>query len=244
MAHDASKNETPASNLLINVITIIGLVIFSYALMRADRASFNLQWLLLSAVTILVVSRTDIHIPKISTTVTLDDTFIYAAFFLNGIHPSIVLAGVNAAFCSLNYPNKRKVVPFNAAVMSLSVMFSGTIVTKVFGDLNHSTVSFGRLLLAAELLALVQYIINSGLVNAVNALRGKGNILKRWRDSVLWTSVSYFVGAVAASLVVKLIALVSFYAFIIAVPILAITYLTYKNYLEKVRTSMSHAEEM
>jgi diguanylate cyclase (GGDEF)-like protein/putative nucleotidyltransferase with HDIG domain len=244
MAQNARRNETPASNFLINVITITGLVIFGVALTRFDTKSFNLDWLLLSAVTILVVSRTDSRIPKISTTVTLDDTFIYAAFFHNGLMPAIVLAGINAAVCSLNYPNKRKVVPFNAAVMSLSVLVSGFIVTRLFDDPKLLTNNFGRLLLAAEVLALVQYIVNSGLVNAVNALRGKDNILQRWRDSVLWTSVSYFVGAIAASLVVKLIGLVSIYAIIIAVPILAITYLTYKNYLEKVRTSMSHAEEM
>src|SRR5262249_27549802 len=125
MAQDARKNETPASNLLLNVITVVGMVIFGYAVMRADRASFNLEWVLLSAVTILVVSRTDIHVPKISTTETLDDTFIYASLFLYGVMPSVVLAGVNAAVCSFKYPNKRKVVPFNAAVMSLSVMVSG-----------------------------------------------------------------------------------------------------------------------
>ena len=35
-----------------------------------------------------------------------------------------------------------------------------------------------------------------------------------------------------------------FYAFIVAVPILAITFLTYKNYLEKVQASIRHVEEV
>src|SRR5262249_53125168 len=74
--------------------------------------------------------------------------------------------------------------------------------------------------------------------------RRKNNLFRHWRDSFLWTSISYFVGAIAASLVVKLIAAISLYAFIIVVPIIAITYLTYKNYLDKVRISISHAEEM
>jgi diguanylate cyclase (GGDEF)-like protein/putative nucleotidyltransferase with HDIG domain len=43
---------------------------------------------------------------------------------------------------------------------------------------------------------------------------------------------------------VKLVTIISFYSFIIAVPILAITYLTYKNYLDKVQVSMTHAQEM
>jgi diguanylate cyclase (GGDEF)-like protein/putative nucleotidyltransferase with HDIG domain len=56
--------------------------------------------------------------------------------------------------------------------------------------------------------------------------------------------MSYFAGAVAACLIVQLITVVSFYAFIVAVPVLAITFLTYRNYLEKVQSSIRHVEEM
>src|SRR5262249_10828541 len=133
---------------------------------------------------------------------------------------------------------------FNAAVMSLAVMVSGTVVTRVFGDPKQLSTNFGKLLLAAELFALVQYVINSGLVNGVNALRPKNNLFRHWRDSFLSSCISHFVAVTAASLVVKLIAAISLYAFIIVVPIIAITYLTYKNYLDKVRISISHAEEM
>ncbi|HEX8087321.1 MAG TPA: diguanylate cyclase, partial [Blastocatellia bacterium] len=53
-----------------------------------------------------------------------------------------------------------------------------------------------------------------------------------------------FAGAVTACLVIKLITVISFYAFIISVPILTITYFTYKVYLDRVETSNQHAEQM
>src|SRR5262249_36513459 len=99
-------------------------------------------------------------------------------------------------------------------------------------------------ILAAEILAIVHYVLNAGMVSVVSALRHRTNLIKTWRESFLWTSVSYFAGAVAACIVVKLIGAIQLYSIIIAVPILAITYLTYKNYLEKVRTSINHVQEM
>ncbi|HWN98100.1 MAG TPA: diguanylate cyclase [Blastocatellia bacterium] len=236
------KPDTRSSKLFILVVSVVGLCVFSRSLYVVALDDFNLQWLLLSMVTLLVVSRTDIHIPKIPSTVTLDDTFIYISVLLYGVQHSIALAGLNAIVCSLHYPNKRRVVPFNAAVMSLSVYASSTLVTQLFG--SPGEMDLGRLILAAETLALVHYVLNSGMVSVVGALRNGRNVFQTWQESFLWTSVSYFAGAVAACLVVKLISIISFYAFIIAVPILAITYLTYKNYLDKVQVSITHAEAM
>jgi diguanylate cyclase (GGDEF)-like protein/putative nucleotidyltransferase with HDIG domain len=236
--------DSPASKLFINIVSAIGLCVFAYALLGVANGQFDTEWLLLSLVTLLVVSRTDIQIPKMPSTVTLDDTFIYISVLLYGVAPSVALAGINAIICSLHYPNKRKVIPFNTAVMSLSVFISSTVVTKLFGDPAEMGSDLGRLLIFAEVLALMHYALNSGLVSVVSALRHRQNLFKTWQDSFLWTSVSYFAGAVAACLVVKLVTIFSFYSFIIAVPILAITYLTYKNYLDKVQVSMTHAQEM
>jgi hypothetical protein len=244
MTSSSKNNESPASKLFISVVSAVGLCVFAYSLFGVAASHFETKWLLLSLVTLLVVSRTDIQIPRMPSTVTLDDTFIYISVLLYGVAPSVALAGVNAVICSLHYPNKRKVVPFNTAVMSLSIYISATAVTRLFGSPGEMGSDLGRLLLFAEVLALMHYVLNSGLVSVVSALRRGQNLFTTWQDSFLWTSVSYFAGAVAACLVVKLIAIFSFYSFIIAMPILAITYLTYKNYLDKVQVSMTHAQEV
>ena len=244
MESNSKGNDSPASKLFINIVSLVGLCVFAYALYCVATTSFNIEWLLLGLVTVLVVARTDIQIPKISSTVTLEDTFIYISVLLYGVWPSVVLAGVNAAVCSLHYPNRRKVIPFNTGVMSLSVFVSATVATNVFGSARELGPDLARLILAAEVLALIHYVLNSGLVSVVSALRNKKDILKTWQESFLWTSVSYFAGAVAACFVIKLITIISFYSFIIAVPIFAITYLTYKNYLDRVQVSMNNAQEM
>jgi diguanylate cyclase (GGDEF)-like protein/putative nucleotidyltransferase with HDIG domain len=218
--------------------------VFAYAIYALALGGLSKEWILLSIVTVLVVSRTDIRIPKLTNTVTLDDTFIYISIFLYGVPASVVLAGLNAAACSLHYANRRKVVAFNTAVTSLSVFLAGSLVRYLFGDPMQLKNDLGTLILAAETLALAHYVLNAGLVSVVGALRGKTDLFKTWRDSFLWTSVSYFAGAVAACSVIKLVDVIGLSSIIIAVPILAITYLTYKNYLNKVRASMNHVQEV
>jgi diguanylate cyclase (GGDEF)-like protein/putative nucleotidyltransferase with HDIG domain len=228
----------------MSLVSAVGLGVFAYAVMQLVVSGVSLDWVLLSLVTTLVVGRTIIAIPKTESTVTLDDTFIYVSVLLYGVWPSVVLAGVNAAVCSLRYRNRKRVAPFNAGAMSLSVMVSSSIATTVFGGPQELTSDLSRLVLGAESLALIHYALNSGMVSIVSALRNHRSLTRTWRDSFLWTGISYFAGAVAACLIVKLIAVVSFYAFIVAVPILATTFLMYRNYLEKVQASIHHVEEM
>ena len=237
------RYESRASNIFLAVVSTIGLLIFAVAIWDVVfNDQFKLNWLLLSLVTVLVVARTDIRIPKISGTVTLDDTCLYISMILYGVMPTVALAGINGLVCSFNYRNKYRVMPFNTAVMSLSIFASGTIVKHLF-PVSPET-NFGELLLAASTMALIHYVLNSGLVSIVNALRRKKSLLKTWHESFLWTSVTYFAGAVAACFVIRLLTVISFYAFIISVPIAAITYFTYKVYLERVQSSMTHAEQM
>ena len=228
----------------MSAVSAAGLCVFVCAMFVVVTGSVSLEWVLLSLVTTLVVSRTSVRIPKTDSTVTLDDTFIYLSFLLYGVWPSVVLAGVNAIVCSLRYNNRKRVATFNAGVMSLSVFLSGWVVTQAFGNPAALASDLSRLILAAESLALIHYALNSTLVSAVSAFRNRQSLAVTWRESFLWTWISYFAGAVAACLILKLLALVSFYAFIVAVPILGVTYLTYKNYLEKVQASIRHVEEV
>ena len=236
--------ESGISSRFVDFISAGGLCIFVYAVYVVVTGEPSLNWILLGLVTTLVVGRTTIRIPKTDSTVTLDDTFIFISVLLYGVWPSVVLAGVNALLCSLRFPNRKKVAPFNAGAMSLSVFVASSMVSLIFGNPQQIAADSSRLILAAWSLALVQYLLSSGLVSTVNALRSGKSLMTTWRESFLWTWMSYFAGAFAACLIVKLITVISFYAFIVAVPVLAVVFLTYRTYLEKVHASIRHVEEI
>jgi diguanylate cyclase (GGDEF)-like protein/putative nucleotidyltransferase with HDIG domain len=240
---NVEANKGRISDFTVSV-SAVGLLVFAYSVFEMGQGSVNFEWVLLSLVTIMLVSRIDIGIPRTTSTVTLSDTFIFISLLLYGTHASVVLAALDAAVCTLHLKNRRKIIWFNTGVMSLSVFVAGSAASAVFGDLRALAFEMDRLFMAAGMMALLHYVLNSGLMSVVTALRRGHSLIKTWKNSFLWTSISYFAGAVTACLVIKLITVISFYAFIISVPILTITYFTYKVYLDRVETSNQHAEQM
>jgi diguanylate cyclase (GGDEF)-like protein/putative nucleotidyltransferase with HDIG domain len=242
----AESREIPNSKAktLGWIVSFTGFCVFAYAAYQAASGTIEPQWLLLSLVTILIISRIDFTLPQSSSAITLSDTFIFASILLYGVPLSVVLAGVEAVVNSLTHKDTRKMALFNAGAMSLSIFVAGTCVELAFGNFQTMSGSFAVLLPAASLLALIHFIINSSLVGLVVSLRSRYDFFTIWKNSLLWGALSTFVGVIAACLIFKLISVVSFYAFIIAVPILAISYIVYKIYLDKVEVSNRHAEEM
>ena len=243
MLADSLDVQSSKSKTLSWIVSSIGLGVFVYSAYKAAGGAIEPQWILLSLATI-IISRIDIRLPKSSSAITLSDTFIFTSVLLYGVPMSVVLAGVEAAINSLTHKDTRRFALFNATAISFSIFAAGSCVEFAVGGFQTLSSNFGVLILAASLLALLHFLINSSLRGLMITFRSRQNFVTIWKDSILWTSLSSFVGAAAACIIYKLIAVVSFYAFIIAVPILAITYFTYKVYLDKVEASNRHMEEM
>jgi putative nucleotidyltransferase with HDIG domain len=215
---------------------------YSAGALAIDSISF--EWILLSSVTLMLVSRIDLGIPKVSSGLAISDTFIFISVFLFGPYASVVLAGADAAIWSLQDKKRRPLIWYNTAVMSLAVFVSSGVIGSVFSDIKAVSSDLPELGMAAGLLALIHFALNSGLISAQDAIKSGRSFFAVWKESFLWTTLSYVASALSACIIVKLITVISFYAFIISIPILAITYFTYKVYLDKVETSNRHAEQM
>ena len=224
------------------LISGLGLTLFAYSAFNFARAGIDSDWLLLALVTVLVVSRIETSILKSSRAMTLSDTFLFTSVLLYGPYPSVILAGIDAAISAVQQ-KKYKALLFNLAQKSLSIFASSSLIY-ILIDLNNRNLDAGRLALAAAILGLVHYILTSWMSTMALALEQKRGLMSIWHESFLWTSVLYFTGAAAAFLMVKMIAVISFYAFIVSVPILTIGFYSYKVYLDKVESSNNHAEEM
>jgi signal transduction histidine kinase/ActR/RegA family two-component response regulator len=79
-------------------------------------------------------------------------------------------------------------------------------------------------------------------VAARTALKANEPLWVTWRNKYLWTSITYFGGASAAGLTVKLAATAGFYALVAAAPIIAIIYLTYRTYLNNIEAMAAAAK--
>jgi diguanylate cyclase (GGDEF)-like protein/putative nucleotidyltransferase with HDIG domain len=231
-------------NLVATAVTVAGLFVFVYSSWSLATGGVELEYIWLSLVTLVLVSRIDIGIHKTESSLTLSDTFVFISAVLYGVPAAVVLAGANAGAVALQSKVRGTNLLFKPALMSLSIFASGEAMSRTFGGTERLGTELEQLGMGLALLSAIHFIINSGVTSVIAASAREFNPIASWKDRVAWTSLSYVGTAAMACLIIKLVTIVSFYALIISVPILAITYFTYKAYIDRVETSNRHAEQV
>ena len=94
------------------------------------------------------------------------------------------------------------------------------------------------------LLALLYFGVNSILIALALSFEKSQSAVNIWRNSFLWLSVSYFGAASIAALLVSYTRTVNLTALGIIVPILLITYLTFKTSLGRIEDATRHVDEV
>jgi signal transduction histidine kinase/ActR/RegA family two-component response regulator len=233
-----------ASTYLWVTICAGGLIYF-VAAYRLDIKLVDLKLAVIAILTIFLSSRVSIRIPRFDSQISVSDTFIFLSLLLYGYEVAILIAATEALLSSFRFCHKRSTIFFNwgcaawsACVTSYSLHFAfGDVVSLGAGPLS------ARFLTAMALMALIQYVSNSGIVAICGALQAGRPIWQTWKKHYLWTSITYFAGASAAAVIAKLIQEFGFYALIITIPIVAIVFFTYRTYLQNIEASAAQAEQ-
>ncbi|MFL6274288.1 MAG: diguanylate cyclase [Blastocatellia bacterium] len=242
MAGAVLERDMTIGNALSGVVTGLGLVALAYSTALLVSNGIRVQWVLLSLVTVLLASRLDIGMPRLAGGLALGDVLVFMAMLLFGPYPAVTLAGVDAAIHSLQHKQQRRVVLYHATRKALAAYVASAVAGLLFGDLTRLTADMFSLGLAVAVIATVHFACDFGLASLIATRRSGGGAVNK--TSLWWAAISYLGGALMTCIIVKLIAVISFYAFILSVPIAAITYFTYRVYLERVETSNRHAEQM
>jgi diguanylate cyclase (GGDEF)-like protein/putative nucleotidyltransferase with HDIG domain len=236
------ERKSTTGRVLTGMVTGLGLAALAYSTALLIFNDFGLQWALLSLVTVLLASRLDIGVPRLANGLALGDVLVFIAMLLFGAHPAVTLAGVDAAINSLQHKERRRVILYNAALKSLAAYVASTVATLIFGNLTRLSEDLFGLGLAVAVIAAMHFACNAGLNSLIE--RSSRRRAMYLQQSLWWAAISYLGGAFMACIIVKLIAVISFYAFILSVPIAAIMYFTYRVYLDRVETSTRHAEQI
>jgi diguanylate cyclase (GGDEF)-like protein/PAS domain S-box-containing protein len=224
-------------------ITVLGVMVTILCALQLPVAHLDRKFAGLTLITVLIASRITIKIPGARGQISVSDTFIFLAILLFGIEAAVVLAAAEALFSSIRFSKKKVVLAFNVAVMSISTFLTAASIHALYPALKISEGYTSDLIAALCTMALVQYVVNSGLIAVGVALGSNQSVWFSWRHNFLWTSLTYFAGAFGAGIVGHLAGQVGFYSFAAMAPIIAIVYLTYRTYLKNVETSASQAEQ-
>jgi diguanylate cyclase (GGDEF)-like protein/putative nucleotidyltransferase with HDIG domain len=235
--------------MFTSVVALAGAAALGYALYRLSLEPVRLDWMILLILCALLTWRAEIWIPGITSKITLTDTFIFTALLTLSPWAAVVLASIDGLARSPRQSRRMRyaTAAVNMAAMNLAVLASAVIAREVFGPLSALVYDGNKLesfALALGLMALINYLVNTIVVATCFALWRGRPIIETWADNFVWTSAAFFIGAAAAGLISKAIILFGFYSFIISVPVLLLTYITYKTYLGKVEASNKRIERL
>ena len=225
------------------VIIVCGSLAFIYSALRVDFGQFDSRMALMVGMALLLTSRITIPIPRLSSQISVSDTFVFLVLLLYGSAAAVVLGALEAFVSSLFFSRRPVTRMFNGSSAALSILITGSVLELIFGNVValRTTPLTATFVAAICTMALTHYAANTGLVAIAAALKTDEPIWQTWRRHYLWTSLTYFVGACAAGFIAALVYFIGVYAFIITLPIIAILFLTYRTYLRNVETSAAQA---
>lgn len=227
------------------VITGCGSLAFIYSAFQVNFGGLDSRFALLVGMAILLASRVTIPIPRLSSQISVSDTFVFLVLLLYGGPIAVVVGAVEAFISSLRFSRKRRIVAFNWASTAVSIFITSSILQWIFGSvvaLREKPIT-ATFVAAVCTMALAHYAVNSGIVAIGAALKEGEPIWQTWRKHYLWTSLTYFAGACAAGVIAGLVYFIGVYAFAITLPIIGIIFLTYRTYLKNVETSAAQAAQ-
>ena len=227
------------------LVIVAGAFALFWTIYNLDFSTLGFKYFIFAIVTLVFASRIVVQIPKVKGHISVSDTFIFLSIFMFGGEAGILLASVDATTSSYRLTKSWFVLLFNISVFTLATFatvmtlrfFFGSMIVLSQNEFNSDFIA------AISIMGFVQYAVNSGLVAVGVALRSKKPIWQMWKDNFLWTSITYFAGASAAGIIVKLIEVIGIYAFLSAAPIVAVVYFTYTTYLKNVEAAEAQADQ-
>jgi diguanylate cyclase (GGDEF)-like protein len=224
-------------------VVAAGAAAFVYSAVNLSYSKLNFRFVLLFLLTVLISSRIAIKVPRVNTTITVADSFIFLTLLLYGPEAAVIVAAADGLSAG-RYLSKRWVtVLFNAAAAACAAFITGNITRLLFGPaFDITTESRSIVLVMLSMVAVTQYFSHTWIVAICLACKSDRPLVQTWTTHYLWSSLTYFVGAFVAGAIVKLESSISFYAVLSPLPIISIIYFTYEKYLEDIRATAAQAE--
>lgn len=232
-------------------VAVLGAAALAGALHQLWATPVDVRWLVLVALTLLTSSIT-VKVPSVAATISVSEAFVFSSVILFGWPAGTILASLDGLVIShwlqrkRNQPSYR--VVFNATAPALST-FAAAGLYELMGAPSASAPDFHvtQILLPLCVFAGTYFVANTSLLALAIALEQRLSAWEVWRQNFMWLWLNFFSGASMAAL------LVSFAgrdgsnalgAIWIVLPLLAITYFTYKTSMARIEDANFHVDKL
>ena len=225
------------------LVVAAGTAMFVLSAVNLPFARLDFRFGLLFLLTVVISSRIAIKVPRVNTTITVADSFVFLTLLLYGPEAAVIVAAADGLSAGFHLSKRWITVLFNAAAAALAAFMTGGVARLLFGPGFHlDKQSLPTAVVLLSTVAVSQYAVHTWLVAICLACKSDRPLWQTWSKHYLWSSLTYFVGAFVAGSIIKLEGTISFYAVLAPLPIISIIYFTYEKYLEDIRATAAQAE--
>ena len=246
-----STGLSGAARAYVAAVAAAGITAVGHSIAVLSSGQLGLQWFILAGLTLLSGSFT-VRIPTIPARLSVSETFVFAAAMLFGPAAATVLVVLDSLVISLWQPvtSRRGLrVLFNMSAPAVAVWVAAHVFFAIsrVPPLHSAPQPVLSLLVPLLAMAAVYFLLNSWLIAAAVAFEKHTSALLVWRRNFLWLSLNFFSGASVAALLLPYLqdAGQSFFRVAgILLPLLLISYLTFKTALGRVDDANRHLNEL
>lgn len=239
----AGRLDTVARSYF-RVVPTAGICVLLWAIQDLVFNPPSPDWLALATLTVFTGSFT-VKVPGMVARISVSEPFVFAATLWFGPAVGAVTASLDALIISLwLVPSVKtlKRVVFNVSVLVISIWVSAHAFFALSGIDPRAPKydSLAEFIVPLYLFSASSFLINSGLIAIAIAFERGQSAFKIWTGQFLWLSLNYFGGASVAAILVVYAKEMDWAVVGIIVPLLAISYLTFRTTLGRLDDANEH----
>jgi putative nucleotidyltransferase with HDIG domain len=241
--------STPINGrLYVAIVAAVGLLVAGQSLWTVAASAPGPEWFILAALTLFTGSFT-VKVPAISARISVSETFIFTTVLLFGPAAgtiTVVLDALVISFWLDPRSQRTSKVLFNIAASAIAIRMA----SEAFFHLSGARPGLiGRediagLITPVFAFALLYFLINTGLVARALAFERRQPAIRLWVQNFPGVSVNYFVGSSVAMLIVAYTDEVDLTVLSIIVPLLLVSYYTFRASMGRLDDANRHVAQM
>src|SRR4051794_12578442 len=241
-------NLRPVVRAYVCTVVTVGALVLGLSVHSLFVKPIGSEWLLLAGLTILTGSFS-VKVPSIHAHISVSEAFVFASVLLFGAEAGTVTVLLECLVILLwMKPQGRPLYRmfFNMAAPSVAIWTAGTCFYLLSGIQPYSEVftPLPRLFIPLLAFTAAYFLFNSWLVAVAVGLEARCSPVQIWWKNFAWLSVNYFSGASVAALIVTYTQRLDLSTLAVIVPLLVVSYLTFRTAMGRAEDSYNHLSEL
>ena len=236
--------------LYLSALMPFALFAIGWAFYTFPFGTVDLRLAVLSVITIFSSSYLRIQLPRTKIHLTISDALVFLSLLVYGGEVAVLLATLESTIASLNFRRQGGRIRYRTMLVNVLIATVSTAATvaalSLFFGSEPWILEDGlhiRFIWLCGAMALSQFLVHSVCVAVFVAIKGKKSVLQIWKEYCLSALMLYFSSAVAAGLSAKALQQINILLFAAVILLFALVYLTYKRYVDDIKTTSAKAED-